>query len=361
MKKYIYASDSVNLSGKILFLFITAILLTGSFCNKAICGEWSLTLAVVAKVNGQPITKYDIEELAGMLAQRFVMINGEEALTMEEKEKIARNALQVLVRSKLIRQASVKNNIAVSDDDILDELEGKNLPDNNLNRMFAKDDLLFDKLMRTIGKPVLEASPREVRDFYNENKHLFIIPRKVKARHITVTKATEMTRASEMRKIERYHKEAQSGYMKFAELASKRASAPIDQQTGGLILPPGSQKTGGFFRPESKAFTTTFPKEMVEAVQKLKKGETSEIIESSIGFHIIYIDDEVPAKNITFDQSQRYIIRHLLDVERFMLQREWLESVIKESRITWHDGTTIPPEEVMPPKPKFDASKAEGN
>ncbi len=249
--------------------------------------EWSLSMAVVAKVNGEPITKYDIEELAGMVAKRFVNRFGEDNLTDKEKEKIARNALQTLVRSKIIRQISKKNSIYVNGERIDDEIKRKNLPDTRLSRRMVKDDLLFDKIMRTMGKPVLEAGPREVRDFYNKNKKLFIIPRQIKARHITVTKATAMTRSIELRKIKRYLKEAKAGYMPFAELASKRATSDIDKRNGGLLLPPGSNRTGGFFRIDNDIITKVYPVEMVKALRMLKKGEISDVVESKIGFHIL--------------------------------------------------------------------------
>ncbi|MHC4871450.1 MAG: peptidylprolyl isomerase [Planctomycetota bacterium] len=340
---------------KTIILFI----ISGTL-NITAASEWSLSMAVVAKVNGEPITKYDIEKLAGRIARSYVSMHGEESLNMEKKETIARNALQALVRSKIIRQISVKNSIYIDPEKIENELKRKRMEDTRLNRDFAKDDLLFDKIMRVMGKPLLEASPRRVRDFYNEKQHLFKIPRQVKVRHITVSKATEMTKASELRKIKRYHKEATAGHMKFAELASKRATSPVDKKSGGLLLPPGSRRNNGFFRPDSKAMAQTYPKEMVTAIDKLKKGGISPVIESNIGFHIIYIEDEKEAKDISFEKSQKYIIRHLRDIERFMLQREWLEEVIKSSKITWHDGSPIPPDEVMPPKPEFDASKAEG-
>jgi hypothetical protein len=317
-------------------------------------GDWSLALAVVAKVNGKPVGKADIEKLAGYLAKDVKGKSETGGLTPAQKEGLAKEALRMYVRSQLIEQDCRECDIVVTDEEVSERIKELGMEDNLLRRLMVKNELQFDSLMRTIGKPLIEPSPKKVRKFYKENSSLFSTPRFIKARHITVPKATAATRELEKRKIERYLKEITLYGKSFEEVARKRSPSQIDRQNGGLLLPPGAKQNMGMFPIDNPVFEKIYPKKMLEALRKLKPKVVSDIVESDAGFHILYIEEEKPAVHVSFSKSQRHIIRHLLNINRIKRQRTWLEDVIKRSRITWHNDEPITIDELMPPKPKFE-------
>lgn len=87
-KTEFYYSEFTGHKCKPVVQLILFFLLLTILSNTTYGSEWSLSMAVVAKVNGEPITKYDIEKLAGRIAQSFVSVHGEEKLDMKKRKPL---------------------------------------------------------------------------------------------------------------------------------------------------------------------------------------------------------------------------------------------------------------------------------
>lgn len=320
----------------------------------AFAGESRMADAVLVKVNGQPIYKREVEKYAGVKAEKMLRAGME--LTREREERLLRGALRDLISSRLIRQQALLKRVGVSEDTVDERMQKVGAPDNEHIRRNIKDDILFERLMKRERTPVSEPSPREVREFYLEHRDSFTHPRRVRARHITIPKALPETRSSELRRAKRLRNEAMAEGTVFAELAKRRGGTALDRRSGGLIIYPETEKQGFFFNPKRSDLRQqeVYPTAMLDALEELEKGSVSEVIESDRGFHILYVDEEIPAKTFEFSEVQAKIRQHLFRLARIRLQRKWIARVVDESRVTWRDNTEVAPSEIIPPLPEFE-------
>ena len=73
--------------------------------------------------------------------------------------------------------------------------------------------------------------------------------------------------------------------------------------------------------------------EIANAMVKLKAGETSEVIESSIGFHIVQLNNKENSRVIALDEVKPEILNHLLKFETEKLLQSYLSKLRKRADI----------------------------
>lgn len=175
------------------------------------------------------------------------------------------------------------------------------------NRMLAdqKVNLRFAELDReNLGKMVTEEEARtfataqkaEVEKYYNDHKVEFSSPEKVKAHHILVridkrTEAEAMKVAADIRK--------QVTPKNFTELAKKHSEDPGSKDKGGDL----GEFERGRMTPEFE-----------QAAFSLNPGEISDPIKTGYGFHIVMVDQKLPAKTqpleaVAMDISRKLVLR----------------------------------------------------
>lgn len=72
-----------------------------------------------------------------------------------------------------------------------------------------------------------------------------------------------------------------------------------------------------------------FRKDLTAGISNLKKGEISQILDSSLGHHIFKVEEIIPAQTLTFQQAQDEI-RNMLFREEFVKKRkEYLKELRK--------------------------------
>lgn len=133
----------------------------------------------------------------------------------------------------------------------------------------------------------VKVSPGEIRSYYQQHQDQYRVPEQVSVRHILVktppagpdgkvdTKAVDAARA----KAQELLKQVKSG-ADFANLAQKSSDDP------------GSAKAGGSLGWIQRGRTVP---EFEKASFSLPKGETSDLVQSTFGFHIIHVDDKQSA------------------------------------------------------------------
>lgn len=139
-----------------------------------------------------------------------------------------------------------------------------------------------------------EVTPQEVQSYYDQHRDQYRVSEQVNVRHILIklpppgadgkvdAKATEEAR----KKAEDVLKQLKGG-AKFEDLAKK------------LSDDPGSAKNGGSLGWIEKGRTVP---EFEKAAFSLAKGATSDLVQSSYGFHIIRVDDKQDAHMKTLEE-----------------------------------------------------------
>jgi len=150
--------------------------------------------------------------------------------------------------------------------------------------------LLFEPKDYTDQVKVSEA---EVKKYYETYQGAFRVPEKVRARHILFS----LPRNAKKEEIEKGKKKALE-VMKlakegkdFAKLAEKYSQGPTAKKGGDL----------GYFT------RGTMVKPFEKAAFSMKKGEISELVRTSFGFHIIKVEDKQPAHVKPFEEVKKEI------------------------------------------------------
>lgn len=260
-----------------------------------------------AVVNGQPVPMSDYQ---AELDQFQRQAGGQP----DEKEMPAlkRKILDNLIAGKLLQQEVAKRGIKVDDSEVNAQLDAvkKNTPPENfanyLKQMHMTEQELKDrfatqlairKMIETELAPKVVVSQEEVKAFYDGNPDVFKTPEMVRASHILVKvdpKATAEEKAKALEKIKGIQKRIQAGE-DFAKVAQEVSDCPRKAQGGDLNFFQKGQMVPEF---DKVAFS-------------LKPGQTSDIVETEFGYHIIKLTDQKAPGTMSFDEIKPRIEQHL--------------------------------------------------
>lgn len=264
---------------------------------------------IVAKVDNMVILQSEIDEEL----QLFLIQSGAKQLPDEKKIAELRNEiLKQLIENKVLLIQAKKDSIEVEKKEIDDELDNSikalqaRFPSleafqkelerekTTIEELKAKyredirDKLLVQKLLDRNIRPKVSITTKDVEEFYKNYKDsLPSEPEKVRLSHILITvKPSHENIARQARLVSSILKKLKSG-QKFETLAQKYSDDTESAKSGGDL---------GFIKRGQ-----TVP-QFEEIAFALKSGETSSIVESPYGFHIIRcienLKDSVHVKHI---------------------------------------------------------------
>jgi len=143
-------------------------------------------------------------------------------------------------------------------------------------------------------KDQVKVSDEQSLEYYEDNIDTFKEKKQVKARHV-LFKLAENASAEEEAKVrqkaEDVLKKAKAGE-NFAELAKKHSEGPTAKDGGDL----------GYFSENQMV------KPFEEAAFKLNKGEVSDLVRTSFGYHIIKVEDVKEARTKPFEEVKGQIL-----------------------------------------------------
>jgi peptidyl-prolyl cis-trans isomerase SurA len=263
----------------------------------------NVTNAVVAIVNDDIITLHDLNRAA---QPAIAEAEKKGALNDAARIQIRRTALDHLIEKKLTDQKIKELNIKVSEEEIRQAIDDvrkqNNIPSQEaLVAALAGQGLSFVqyraqlqeqieklKLVSMEVRAKVQVGESEMRDYYTANLAKYTEDESFRARHIffkTGEKATsnEVLRAKTTAMA--VLADAKGG-KDFAELAKKFSEDPAARKDGGDL---GSFKKGDM-QPE-----------LEKAILSLKPGEISDLVSTTIGFHIIKLEARVAGTTKPFE------------------------------------------------------------
>ncbi|HWI40421.1 MAG TPA: peptidylprolyl isomerase, partial [Verrucomicrobiae bacterium] len=250
-----------------------------------------------------------------------------------DRERLRRDALQSLIDKKLVSQKVREAGIKISDEEIkqaVDEVRRQNggMTQEALVSALAAQGMSFDtyraqireqlERVRLVGQEVrakVQVTAEEVARYYQANPKEFGTEEKVRARHIffRAPRTSEAeSRAAARAKAEETVAELRKG-VDFATLAAARSDDPSGKEGGSLgLVAPGDMLP-----------------EVQQALAELKPGEVSGVVETAAGFHVVRLDERVPAQMKRLeevrDAIEEKLYRGRMD-ERF---QQWLDDLKK--------------------------------
>ncbi len=260
------------------FYLIAAILVIVIIGSAALVIYYSQRGEVVATVNGEKIYKNDLYEA-------MISSGGKEMLNQ-------------LISKELIIQESKRQGIEVSKEEIDQELNkfteelgayfDQFLEQSNMTKEQLRKELEINQCLRKMALEQIEISDQDLEAYFEENRDKFNISEQVEARHILVK--TEEEAAGII-------SELQAGG-DFAALAKEHSLDTNNKDKGGnLGLFPRGIMEEAF---EEAAFT-------------LSKGEISQPVETSHGYHVIEVLDHQQAREVTFEEVKDEVREQKID------------------------------------------------
>jgi peptidyl-prolyl cis-trans isomerase D len=145
----------------------------------------------------------------------------------------------------------------------------------------------------------VQVTPQELQQYYNSHRDQYRVPEQANVRHILIKipapgpdgKVDEAAVKAAREKAESVLKQVQAGG-NFADLAKKYSEDPGSKDNGGSI--------GWIQRGQ------TVP-EFEQAAFSLPKGQTSGLVRSTFGFHIVHVDDKQDAHVKPLDEVKPQI------------------------------------------------------
>jgi peptidyl-prolyl cis-trans isomerase C len=285
---------------------------------------------VVARVNGQAVTKQDFERMIHTIETR-----AGQPIPADRRDEILRGALDQLLTYTLLSQESKTRGIKVEDAEVdakMQQLRGqfptqeafeKAVKDRGMTleglRKDAKVDLSVTKLMDAEVSTVPGPSDLETKEFYEKNPNQFKQEESVRASHILVRvdeKADAARKAKAKAEIDQVLKEAKAG-ADFAKLAQQHSQDNSAAQGGDLNYFPKGQMVPAF---DKVAF-------------ELKPGEISGVVTTQFGYHIIKVVDHKPGRIIPLEEASQQIKHYLGEQKKAQHAEAYVDGLKKKSKI----------------------------
>ena len=294
----------------------------------------------VAVVEGEEITKDDFNIVAahqlGMIPPEAIEAQG---IRMSQ---IRDMILEGLVASVLINREIESRGIVISDaeiDEAIEQFEAMlaqqlggeaNLAtmlqeqgvDEEVMREQVAQELAAERLLADGGSG--SVSDAQVRQFYEENQSEFQTENMTRARHILLN--VDNGNDDEMRqKAEELAGKLEADDSRFADLAAEHSACPSASQGGDL----------GYFTREM------LMPEFTEVAFSLSPGELSEPVRSTLGWHVILVEDRVEEGVASFEEV-RDQLRMMLEAQNMeQTAMQLIQRLRQEADVTIHEDNIV--------------------
>lgn len=266
-----------------------------------------------AMVNGRIIPVTELER--GMDRILKQLASKGQAPDQNQIAEIRKSVLEELIGIELLSQEVKKKGIKVEDGAVAGRIQSlkSSFPDEKaFKEALSKDQisesdlkkrveegLLIQELVSREVIPKIVISPEESKAFYDSNPQAFKQPEQVHASHILIKvdpqggDAAKKKARKEMEDILSRVKKGED----FAALARQYSQCPSNKKGGDL----GFMGRGQTVKPfEDAAFS-------------LKAGETSGIVETQFGFHIVRVIEKRQERVVPYEEAKESLQKHLKD------------------------------------------------
>jgi peptidyl-prolyl cis-trans isomerase C len=284
---------------------------------------------VLARVNGEDVKKGDFELL-------MRNIEAGNPLPPDRRDDVMRRALDQLTTYTLLRQEARAQKVSVTEAEVderykslrgqfpTEEAFKQALADRKMTSDRLRDDarnqLLIAKLMEAQVAGVPQASDADARAFYDKNPDKFKTPDSVRASHILLMvdeKADPATKQAVRARIDALLVRVKKGE-DFAALAKEHSQDTSSAVRGGDLSYFGRGRMVPPF--EQAAFA-------------LQPGQTSDIVTTSYGYHIIKVTERKAAGTTPYDEVGDRIKQFLLEQKKQQHADAFIEGLKKKAKI----------------------------
>ena len=287
----------------------------------------------VAAVNGVIINKDAYDRELDFFVRRAAP--GGQQIPDVKMAQMKNEVLESLIDRELLFQETKKKGIQVKPEAVSDQLKkikerypnkeefkkllsNMGLTESDVQAQIERGMAIQELIDKEVGEKI-KISDEETKAFYDKNPQLFQQPEQVKASHILIkvaADAPDAQKAEARKKIEAVQQKAQKGE-DFATLAKTYSEGPSGPKGGAL----------GYFRRGQMV------KPFEEAAFSLKPNETSEIVETQFGYHLIKVDDKKPATKMAYAEVKDRLSDNLKKQKMDSEANAYIETLRKDAKI----------------------------
>lgn len=299
-------------------------------------GAWMLTkqartgTALAAKVNGDAIYWSQVDAEVTRAAAQF-QIDPKSKEFDKQRADIQKAVIDQLVAMKIVVQEARKRNLMATDKEVDEQLTGirQRFPsENDFNSALARngftattlrDAIRVNLTQKRLADAVAqgEVSEDEMRAQFDKNRAQYDKPAQIKVSHILFKISDASQEAVAQAKAKIVQSKLAEG-AKFEDLAKQYSDDPGSAQRGGDL---------GFVTKGSLV------KEFEDAAWSLKPGDTSGLVRTQYGLHIIRVFEVKDAQKADFDKAKAEIRDQLLQTKREKAFEGWLDQQRKVAKI----------------------------
>lgn len=295
----------------VLILSQFLILTTG--CGKKVDKEKEYA----AVINDKPITRQELSTEMERIKQRFYNAS---PMPEQQAAQIEGEILDIMIGGELLYQASTRDNIQVTDQEIKDQMakSKKDFPDtdkfkNTFTEQDIKKKIATEKFIAKQFADTTTITDEQGKKYYETNLADFTRPEQVLVSHILLKVKeddSQEVKDKAMAKLKDIQKEVEKGG-DFAELAKKH-SEDASGPSGGMM--------GFVLRGQTE-------KPFEEAAFGLEPGKTT-MTQTKAGYHLIKATDKKPTEVVPYADVAEKLKNFLKQQE---IQKK-IDTFIKEER-----------------------------
>ncbi len=272
---------------------------------------------IAAIVNDDVITLSELEQEAEQFMRQLnAQYDGEEL--QRQTNQLRYKLLVAMIEQRLQLQQAAEMRLSVSDrevDSSVQETRARQGVDDTKapterERKTARDQLLLTRVYQQKIRSTLLLPEATLREYYDSHQEEFILVGEVSISQIMLS--LEASGSLKQARVRSDHvlKEIEKGSL-FEELAKDYSDSPEAKNGGSL----GIMKRGSLLP------------QIEEIVDALGPGEIGPVVESSVGFHIIRVDEKRPAGLRPFKEAKNFIENKLLRERSQDVYQEWMNEL----------------------------------
>ena len=284
---------------------------------------------VLARVNGQDVTKTDFDRLIKNMEA------GRGPIPAERRDEVLRAALDQLITYTVMKQEAASRKVPVTDTDVdaqVAEMRKQFPSEAEFNTALAarsttveqlkadaRIDMVINTMMEAEVAQAVAATEADAKDFYDKNPDKFKQPESVRASHILIKlepKDDEATKKAARAKIDGLLKRAKAGE-DFAALAKANSADGSAAQGGDL----------GFF--QRGRMVPAFD----QAAFALEPGEISDVVTSEFGYHIITLTEKKDSSMVPFEEVKPRVVEYLTNDKKQKRVDSFIDEAKKRAKI----------------------------
>jgi len=253
-----------------------------------------LTAAELSKIQQQVVKEYELQNL---------ILSSKEASDIIIPQSVIDSSL-----------AEVKNRYS-EEDEFLSDIESNDMSEAGFCAALVRE-LKVEAVLDRVSAKAVSISDMDIMVYYHMHYERFKLPETRTASHILITineEFKENGRDEAMKRMQAIRARLIKKTKRFSEQALKHSECPT-AMNGGLL---------GRVRPGD-----LYP-ELDKMLFRMKEGQISEIVESELGYHILYCQQIHGAGPASLEDTREKIKTLLQDRAKRMCQKAWLKQLVK--------------------------------